>query len=95
LENTNQIISSIIIDSSFICLESLVFCSIEPDALIVLLPKLTSLPRLLSLTIDMSSTQKDLGDIYQLIFNRPKLKYMKFTAMESNDFDITILFPGR
>ncbi len=43
----------------------------------------------------MSSTQKDLGDIYQLIFNRPKLKYMKFTAMESNDFDITISFPGR
>jgi hypothetical protein len=43
----------------------------------------------------MPSTQKDLGDIYQLIFNRPKLKHMKFTPMESNDFDITILFPGR
>ncbi|CAF3611719.1 unnamed protein product [Rotaria sp. Silwood1] len=54
------------------------------------LPKLTYLPRLLSLTIDTWYNLKDLADIYQLIFNLPKLKYIQFTAMESNDYDITI-----
>ncbi|CAF3584337.1 unnamed protein product [Rotaria sp. Silwood1] len=89
-ENTNQIISSLNIDSSFIRLESLIFNSIEPDLLNTLLPKLIYLPRLFSLIIDTWSAQKELGDTYRLIFNLPKLKYIKYTAMESNDIDITI-----
>ncbi|CAF4138930.1 unnamed protein product [Rotaria sordida] len=92
-ENTNQIISSFTIDSSFNCLESLIFDSIEPDILISLLPKLICLPRLFSLIIDTCSIEKDLGDIYRLIFNLPKLKYIKYTAIESNDFDIKISLP--
>ncbi|CAF3773086.1 unnamed protein product [Rotaria sordida] len=92
-QNTNQIISSLNIDSSFIHLESLVFYSIEPDVLISILPKLTCLPRLFSLIIDPWSIQKDLGNIYRLIFNLPKLTYIKYTAMESNDVDITISLP--
>ncbi|CAF2519258.1 unnamed protein product [Rotaria sp. Silwood2] len=92
-EKTNEIISSFIFDSSFNCLESLVFYTIESDILISVLPKLTYLPRLLSLTIDTWSNLKDLADIYRLIFNLPKLKYIKFTATESNDYDLTISLP--
>ncbi|CAF1332431.1 unnamed protein product [Rotaria sordida] len=92
-ENTNEIISSIIFDSSFNYLESLVFYAIELDVLISVLPKLTYLSRLLSLTIDIWSNLKDLADIYRLIFNLPKLKYIKFAATESNDDDITISLP--
>ncbi|CAF4292377.1 unnamed protein product, partial [Rotaria sordida] len=92
-ENTNQIISLFNIDSSFNCLESLMFNSIEPDVLISVLPKLTCLPRLFSLTIGTWSIQNDLGDIYRLIFNLKKLKYIKFTSMDSNDYDIIISLP--
>jgi hypothetical protein len=92
-ENISQIMSSFIFDSSFNCLESLVFCSIESDKLTSILPKLTCLPRLFSLKIDTWPIKKDLGDIYRLIFNLPKLKYIKYTAMESNEFDITISLP--
>ncbi|CAF4076208.1 unnamed protein product [Rotaria sordida] len=92
-DNTNQIISLFTIDSSFNCLESLMFNSIEPNVLISVLPKLTCLPRLFSLTIDTWSIQNDLGDIYRLIFNLQKLKYIKFTSTDSNDYDITISLP--
>ncbi|CAF4174433.1 unnamed protein product [Rotaria sordida] len=92
-ENTNQIISSFIFDSSFNCLESLIFYLIEPDILISIVSKLTYLPRLFSLTIDTWPIQNDLGDIYRLIFNLQKLKYIKFKAMESRDSDITISLP--
>ncbi|CAF1413885.1 unnamed protein product [Rotaria sordida] len=92
-KNTNQIISTFTIDSSFNCLESFVFYAIKSDVLISLLPTLTCLPRLFSLTIEIWSNIKDLGNIYRLIFNLPKLKYIKFKAMESNDFNITISLP--
>ncbi|CAF3732809.1 unnamed protein product [Rotaria sp. Silwood1] len=92
-ENTNQITSSLNIDSSFIRLESLIFNAIEADLLTTLLPKLICLLRLFSLIINTWSTQKELGDTYRLIFNLPKLKYIKYTAMESNDIDITISLP--
>ncbi|CAF5114504.1 unnamed protein product [Rotaria sp. Silwood1] len=91
-ENTNQIISTFTIDSSFNCLESLVFYAIKSDVLVSFLPTLTYLPRLFSLTIETWSNIKDLDNIYRLIFNLPKLKYIKFKAMESND-DITISLP--
>ncbi|CAF1337297.1 unnamed protein product [Rotaria sordida] len=92
-ENTNQIISTFTIDSSFNCLESFVFYAIKSNVLISLLPTLTCLPRLFSLTIEIWSNIKDLGNIYRLIFNLPKLKYIKFKAMESSDFNITISLP--
>ncbi|CAF1208570.1 unnamed protein product [Rotaria sp. Silwood1] len=91
-ENTNQIISTVTIDSSFNCLESLVFYGIKSDVLISLLPTLTCLSRLFLLTIEIWSNIKDLGNIYRLIFNLPKLKYINFRAMESSD-DITISLP--
>ncbi|CAF3132505.1 unnamed protein product [Rotaria sp. Silwood2] len=90
-QNTNQIISSLNIDSSFIRLESLILNSIEPDLLTTLLRKLICLPCIFSLVISTLFTQKDLGDTYRLIFNLQILKYMKYIATEPNDFDITIL----
>ncbi|CAF5050839.1 unnamed protein product, partial [Rotaria sp. Silwood1] len=45
---------------------------IEPNLLISFLPKLTHLLHLLSLTIDIWSVLKDLGNIDQLIFNLSK-----------------------
>ena len=92
-EYTYQILSLFDFDSSFTCLESIAFSLYEPELLTLLIPKLTCLPRLFSLTIDSASHQKDLGDIYQLIFKLPKIKYIKFTAAEFNDFYITDLLP--
>jgi len=93
LAHNNQIISSLNIDSSFIHLESLVFSSIEPEILTLLLPKLTHLPRFFSLTINTWQTLKDLTDVYRLIFDLSKLKYIRFSAMEPEDTDVTVSLP--
>ncbi|CAF2103335.1 unnamed protein product [Rotaria magnacalcarata] len=92
-ENTNQIASSIIFDSSFNSLQSLIFYTIDIDLLTSILPKLTCLPRLFSLAIDTWSHPKNLGDIYRLIFNLPKLKFVRFTATEADNDDVTISLP--
>ncbi|CAF0869307.1 unnamed protein product [Rotaria sordida] len=91
--HNNQIISLLNIDSSFIHLESLFFSSIELNILTLLLPKLTQLPRFFSLTIDTRQTLKDLSDVYRLIFNLPKLKYIKFSAVEPENIDVTVSLP--
>ncbi|CAF2814620.1 unnamed protein product [Rotaria sp. Silwood2] len=91
--HNNQIISSLNIDSSFNRLESLFFRSIEPNTLILLLPKLTRLPLFFSLTIDTWQTLKDLSDVYRLIFDLPKLKYIRLSAMEPEDIDVTVSLP--
>ncbi|CAF1521905.1 unnamed protein product, partial [Rotaria magnacalcarata] len=92
-KNTNDIVSSIIFDSSLNSLQSLIFHTIDIDVLTSVLPKLTCLPRLFSLAIDTWADPKNLGDIYRLIFNLPKLKFVKFTAMESANDDVTISLP--
>jgi hypothetical protein len=89
----NQIILSLNIDSSFNHLESLVFDSIKPYILATFLPKLAHLPRFFSLTIDTEKTLNDLTDVYRLIFDLPKLKYIRFFAMEPETTDITISLP--
>ena len=66
----------------FIILESLVLGKIELDVLSLLLPKLTCLPRLFSLTIDIWCNWKNFSDVYRLIFNLPKLRYLKFAVIE-------------
>ncbi|CAF1122191.1 unnamed protein product [Adineta steineri] len=73
-------ISSSDFDSSFNRLESLIFHSIEPDILISVLSKLTHLPRLFSLTINIGNMSADLTDIYRSIFDLPKLKYIRSIA---------------
>jgi len=92
-EHNSQIISTFPIDSSFNRLESLVLDNIEPDILILLLPKLICLPRLFSLTIDTWYALKELNVIYQLVFALPKLRYTKCSASESEQFDITVSLP--
>ncbi|CAF0950484.1 unnamed protein product [Adineta steineri] len=74
-------ISSSDFDSSFNRFESLIFHSDELDILISVLSKLTHLPRLFSLTINIGNISADLTDIYRSIFDLPKLKYVKFIAM--------------
>ena len=39
------------------------------------------------------SNQKDSTDVYRLIFNLPKLKYLKNTSMDSDDTDVCITLP--
>jgi hypothetical protein len=93
LEDMDEIISSITFDSSFNSLESLIFNTMEPDVLNSLLQKLSSLPRLFSLTIDAWSSQKHLGDVYRLLFNLPKLRYLKYNGLECDDSNVTISLP--
>ncbi|CAF0840070.1 unnamed protein product [Adineta steineri] len=90
---TYQIISSFNFDSSFTCLESIDFNVDEPKLLTLLIPKLMCLPRLFSLNINLESDQKDFGDIYQLIFKLPKLKYIKLAVEHSDQFDTTVSLP--
>jgi hypothetical protein len=92
-KNLDKILPSFLIDSSFTCLESLVFHSIESDLLPLILPKLSYLPRLLSLTINSCAHQKDFTDIYQSILKLSKLKYFNFTEMDYDESDITISLP--
>jgi len=78
----NEFFSSFSIDSSFHYLQSLFIGKISPTSLISLLINLSSLPHLISLTIDIQYTFCDLSEVYQLIFTLPKLKYFKCSANE-------------
>ncbi|CAF1537821.1 unnamed protein product, partial [Rotaria sordida] len=69
--------SSYPIDSSLNRLESLVFHRIGSTILIQVLSNLTCLPRLFSLTTNISYGSTELSDIYLLVFTLPKLKYFK------------------
>jgi hypothetical protein len=73
----DKIISSLSIDSSCIHLQSLVLWSIETGRFRQLLPKLKSLPRLSSLTINSSSNLEDFKNTYRCIFQLSNLKYMR------------------
>jgi hypothetical protein len=71
----------LIVDSSFIRLESLKCIQLAFDRILLLLPMLTCLPRLRALTIEFNDYQKqDLTCIYQLVFRLPVLKYGKISS---------------
>ncbi|CAF4980687.1 unnamed protein product [Rotaria sp. Silwood1] len=89
----HQMISLLNIDCSFNRLESLVFDSIQPFILTPLLSKLIHLPRFFSLTIDTQKTLHNLIHVYRLIFDLPKLQYLRLFAMETNDTSITVSLP--
>jgi Ulp1 family protease len=88
-----KIITASTINSSFTHLESLSLDNIESDILLSLLSHLASLPRLFSLFIDQWSEFQALSDCYVLIFNLPKLKYLKCLVNESRNANITVLLP--
>jgi hypothetical protein len=72
------------IDSSFHRLESFRLSVTQQEDLIPLIKTLTSLPRLFSLYLfsDDKHWYDDLGEIYQLIFNLPVLKYNTLVCEE-------------
>ncbi|CAF1263203.1 unnamed protein product [Adineta steineri] len=75
----NQLCAEFTINSTFSRLESLVLQKIHSDQIISLLIELPCLPRLFSLTIDLSDHLQDQTNIYRIVFTLPLLKYFKFT----------------
>jgi hypothetical protein len=88
-----EIITASAINSSFTRLESLTLDNIEPDVLIPLLSHLASLPRLFSLLIMQWSKFQELSDCYALIFNLPKLRYLRFFVNEYRHSNVTVSLP--
>lgn len=74
------------IDSSFSRLESLELGCINSNAFVPLLVGLLTLPRLLSLSIQVDDEPEEMANIYQVILNMPILKYSKisFYAFETS-----------
>ena len=70
------------LDSSFVHLESVSICSIESDTLFSLLPTLSSLPRLFSLSIRLSYELHALTKVYESVLRLPKLKFFKLSSLE-------------
>jgi hypothetical protein len=68
------------IHSGFNRLESLTLIDIRRGELLLLLTGLIFLPRLFSLTIHLDNYSHNLGCVYRLIFNLPKLKYSKLSS---------------
>ena len=87
---SEKILSLSLIDSSLPRLESFYIHGIHPDHLIVLLRKLAFLPRLFSLTIEISGATTNPNDIYPLIFALPVLKRNKLTVYRKSH---AIIFP--
>ncbi|CAF4190865.1 unnamed protein product [Adineta steineri] len=93
-ENTTKIISTIQSNlSSFQSLQSLILYSIKSDILLSLIHPISSLPNFYSLTIDLCTDEQDHTNIYQSIFNLPKLKYLKYRTCDNEDIDIIISLP--
>ncbi|CAF4257348.1 unnamed protein product [Adineta steineri] len=93
-ENTTKIISTIQSNlSSFQSFQSLILYSVKPDILSSLIHQLASLPTFYSLTIDLCTEEQDHTNIYQSIFNLPKLKYLKYRTCDYGDIDIVISLP--
>lgn len=72
------------LNSSFNRLESLVFVNIKPGEFILLLPNLTQLPNLSSLTVYHGNDWEISNDFYHLIFCLPYLKYNKLSSNASS-----------
>ncbi|CAF1436347.1 unnamed protein product [Adineta steineri] len=93
-ENTTKIISIIKSNLSlFQSLQSLILYSIKSDILSSLIHQLSSLPNFYSLTIDLCTEEQNHTNIYQSIFNLPKLKYLKYRTCDNEDIDIVISLP--
>ena len=87
---SEDIFSLCLIDSSLQRLESFFVHGIQSDHLMLLLRNLASLPRLFSLTVEISKAMTNLNEIYQLIFALPVLKRNKLTYYENSQL---ITFP--
>ncbi|CAF1324630.1 unnamed protein product [Adineta steineri] len=74
---TTEIISLCNFDSSYQNLHCLIFNINQPNIILLILPKLTQLPKLYSLTIENIQKLKIICKIYPLVLNLSKLKYFK------------------
>ncbi|CAF1399140.1 unnamed protein product [Adineta steineri] len=93
-EYTTKIMSTIKSNLSlFQSFQSLILYSVKPDILSSLIHQLSSLPTFYSLTIDVGTEEQDHANIYQSIFNLPKLKYLKYRTCDYGDIDIVISLP--
>ena len=68
------------LDPSFISLESLTLSQLKSGVLEACLTSLASLPRLLTLTIEQNDNERDLRQIYRLIFQLPVLKHLQVSS---------------
>ncbi len=78
------------IDLSLNHLESINVKQTSTFKFVVLLFYLRSLPRLFSLTAFLDRCDNDLGDIYQMVFRLPFLKYLKFEISDYKSAGLTI-----
>ncbi|CAF1520457.1 unnamed protein product, partial [Adineta steineri] len=93
-ENTTKIIPIIKSDLLlFQSLQSLRLYSIKSNILLSLIDQLASFPNFYSLTLDLWIENQNCTNIYQLIFNLPKLKYFKYRIVEMKDIDIVTSLP--
>ncbi|CAF3933206.1 unnamed protein product [Adineta steineri] len=90
-ESTTKIIPIIKSNLSlFQSLQSLNLCCIKSNILPSLIHQLASLPNFYSLTLDLWIEKQNHSNIYQLIFNLPKLKYLKYRTLDTKDSDIVL-----
>lgn len=80
-----------IFNSSFTCLQSIIFKDIQYDTFILILQNLLTLPQLYSLTSQIISIENDVTDLYQLLFLLPKLRYARISSsIDSITFPIVL-----
>ncbi|CAF0723095.1 unnamed protein product [Adineta steineri] len=92
--NTNEIVSIIKSDLSlFVSLQSLILYRIESNILSSLIHQLASLPNFYSLRIDLWIKEQNHSNIYQLIFNLPKLKYLKYGSVDTKNINVVLSLP--
>ncbi|CAF4496999.1 unnamed protein product [Rotaria sp. Silwood2] len=77
-------VSSHNIDSSFSRVQSLILDQVQCRELISIFPILTSLPRLLSITINLIDNTIDLTEIYRLTFLLPFLKKIELSSKRNS-----------
>ena len=81
------------LDSSFTHLQSLAIGSMEVDLFFSLLLNLSSLPRLSSLSITVLHNFPVFHEVYQIVFDLPKLKFAKISAKEYGDQTVALSLP--
>lgn len=93
LDENVGIITAHSLDSSFVHLESLSIDSMQSDTLFSVLFTLSSLPRLCSLSIQLSYKLQELTKIYELVLHLPKLKFFKLSSFGHETDPVTLSLP--
>ncbi len=89
LLDVNRLFSTLFIDSSLHCLQSLVLIEPKQDKLMLILEQLINLPHFCSITIEEIDHLKDLTSIYRIILGLPMLTYCKI-SIEYSDKSVSL-----